>query len=998
MEDCTAPMSLIDLAHSRGITDNAAIARCSSRYAKHTKQTDHPMTLEQFFESDQPTKDEILITSIVDNMVDPLPDAAERLARLSRSMNYVVRDTVAGYAISNADAEKIIAYLQTLVAIRPIWEEYCSKNDLPTDIAAYTAFLREVNTKNYKTLRYHPSTTDTEFLAGTPGEVCQVVAAINGTSEYLTLAAAAIYLDAPRQRIDKLFAASDKITVLAGVPFLAKANADQIKSEWAQYVEMNDYNWFSMQEEDQRQVRTRIADMFSDGILESLLLPEESYPWQNNRYAYIAASDLRRAEEILSTRYVIPITLAGITEEQLKKGIKCGKIPAENHRGQYYITPQQCDTYRTFSERYASIETIVEDLIRVTETDFDPRYKRNWDMLSRFCEDNSWWGIKHTKSDLFPRATQDYIDAKAVEDFSDHISFWLQTHGKSPEEEFALQLASHKERFPAAVLGLTRSFPDDASRTKAAAEMADELFFLLQKDIDKLSKREIEKLINNFRKNCSITAGNCLARFLSENGYFTGKIKYFSTAETTPDVTAYSMESFCTIAGTICCQDVWEDLSLVDKAVSNYQYAQLWLYVALHCFSTLRSTDYIRLQAPIMDEDPDEVLRMIRAKQYPAAKAQRWCVIFESLNSFLSIRPNKTSNYQNVAPIYFHVPSDCEVEMGTIISIALAHYTINERSGNYISSVSNKSQQLDFFGPIFVQACDDRAFSGRRANKALMQLITVTAQEKLHLSPDVAYSLASSLRSHKGGYAKLSETTYRYLNNSRFSTLNSDYIVKQMFLRGSCSFIADSIINKYYGLRCSPLPAHLQTQAIQSLGLTPYEASNLELATKRAMIHAEELVEEYIQSPNAAENALRSIVVGDAKGKDYYNDCLLRAIGKQCDRTSYQHCAGCPYEIRSKAQYVQFYTEYQRLTETIKTHEERIKKLIAQQRSDVTNRDKKKKKEEEIRSYKRQIQMFTHLRDSVVSPALQEIIVHLNHHCDDSVLQGVGRIKKRLED
>ena len=381
-----------------------------------------------------------------------------------------------------------IAYLQTLVAIRPIWEEYCSKNDLPTDIAAYTAFLREVNTKNYKTLRYHPSTTDTEFLAGTPGEVCQVVAAINGTSEYLTLAAAAIYLDAPRQRIDKLFAASDKITVLAGVPFLAKANADQIKSEWAQYVEMNDYNWFSMQEEDQRQVRTRIADMLSDGILESLLLPEESYPWQNNRYAYIAASDLRRAEEILSTRYVIPITLAGITEEQLKKGIKCGKIPAENHRGQYYITPQQCDTYRTFSERYASIETIVEDLIRVTETDFDPRYKRNWDMLSRFCEDNSWWGIKHTKSDLFPRATQDYIDAKAVEDFSDHISFWLQTHGKSPEEEFALQLASHKERFPAAVLGLTRSFPDDASRTKAAAEMADELFFLLQKDIDKLSK------------------------------------------------------------------------------------------------------------------------------------------------------------------------------------------------------------------------------------------------------------------------------------------------------------------------------------------------------------------------------------------------------------------------------------------------------------------------------------------------------------------------------
>ena len=201
----------------------------------------------------------------------------------------------------------------------------------------------------------------------------------------------------------------------------------------------------------------------------------------------------------------------------------------------------------------------------------------------------------------------------------------------------------------------------------------------------------------------------------------------------------------------------------------NPQYAQLWVYVALHIFAALRSTDYKRLQVPLLEAEPNEVLAQIAAGTFPDEQAQRISVMFVSLNAFFRMCPNKTADTSNVLPLYFHVPTGCEVQFGTILAIALAHYTLNGRSGDFIVPATSLACQKGFFGSPFVEACGNTAFSGWRANKALMQMLSITGQEELSLSPDMAYALAASLRSHKGGYAKLSETTFRYLHNSRFS-------------------------------------------------------------------------------------------------------------------------------------------------------------------------------------------------------------------------------------
>ena len=1010
-------MTYFDIAANLGYTDRDAVMRSYNRYTKYLK-SGNTVTPEEFMRSEIPVPGSVRLSSIVAQLKAPLPYAIERLRRLALSLHYSVTDSINGYTLSDADAASLIGWLAAHTAIKPIWTAYCSKHSRSASPAEYHSFLGRVKRKHYIVCKHHPCCDFEEYVPGSEEDVLLMFRIIYADEHeatslgYTTIKLAGSRLGVSESIMEAWLADHPEwISNVAGVPFIKAADVDTLANEWGQCVDADLHDWLGFR----KQLDEKVYGLFHRQVallirteLTGYHLPAKSYPQQNNHKIYFFPTNIHLVEQQLFDAYLVPVSAFGniayVSIPHLKNAIRQGRLDGAIINQNYYLRPEHFLRYQAKIKEYIPVETVIRSNMAHITSNFDVNQKRCWDELFRFCDHFGWWDIWHAEQtfDEIPFETtysHTYIHIGDTSNLCRALDTWLRVYGTTPAEEFETRLRIHKKDFPIAVKELKKAFPDADSRTISACEMIDMLFYLLSEvhqDIDILSKSKssIENLIEQMRSECSITASTNFVDFLNRAGYFKGSVSFARIAEQ-KDVSAYSISAFTVIAAAICSPGIWEEQDLVQKAIRNPKYAQLWLYVALHIFSALRSTDYTRLQAPSLDVEPSEILAQIEAGTFPTESAQKLSIMFVSLNSYFRMRPHKTSETQNVLPLYFHVPTDCDVQFGTILAIALAHYTLDGRNGNFIVPSASLAHQKEFFGTPFIVACGNTAFSGRRANKALMQLVSITAQEELSLSPDIAYSLASSLRSHKGGYAKLSETTYRYLNNSRFSGLDGQFVINHMFQRGSCSFIIDHMLKTYFKDQYQDLPIHLQTEAIQKLGLSAHEVSEIEHNTKLALHNTETTIKELVNTSAASGVALSNLIGGKAKARDGSAECLLKALGKPCAKESYQHCVACKYELRNKAQYVHYYMEFIRLTQEIKSYTAKIEDLKRRQDLAVTVGD--------YNAFDPQIAVLTRcldkarwLRNKTIYPCLLEIESHIRSFADEHVLESYTRLQKKL--
>ena len=123
---------------------------------------------------------------------------------------------------------------------------------------------------------------------------------------------------------------------------------------------------------------------------------------------------------------------------------------------------------------------------------------------------------------------------------------------------------------------------------------------------------------------------------------------------------------------------------------------------------------------------------------------------------------------------------------GRIIAIATAHYELSPQAESFVVPTTNIFLIQQFFGDDFVEACERKNFSGRRANKALLQSVEFAGRQHEQLQPMVAYHLDSIMRSHKLSYGRPSDTTATYLKDATFTGLTPEFVAYQMFERGVC--------------------------------------------------------------------------------------------------------------------------------------------------------------------------------------------------------------------
>lgn len=365
-------------------------------------------------------------------------------------------------------------------------------------------------------------------------------------------------------------------------------------------------------------------------------------------------------------------------------------------------------------------------------------------------------------------------------------------------------------------------------------------------------------------------------------------------------------------------------------------------------YASWRSTDYVRLIAPRLPCAPETILERAKNGDLPAEEMRRVAEHFIATNRLVSDTPNKTKGVSCVPKLYFWCPQSCLESFGLILTIAAAHYQLCPSANTFVNPVKHWSAVKQFFGEHFLTACGNRSFSGRRANKSLLQCVEFVGREEDQLAPTVAYHLASIMRSHKLSYGGLSETTDIYLRDAAFAGLTPEYVAYQMWERGVCSFVTDAMLKLCYGDQYTRLNAAQQTKAIKNVGLAPAQIANTLQHVQNAEDYACELVKSVCQSRESIEHALKQISLGRGTGKDPDGFCLCKAAGMDCRNKDRINCMGCKYEIRTKALLLRYAVVHQSL----------IRGNGAESETDKAR--------------------HMYLCKTVTYPAMQEILVHLD--------------------
>jgi hypothetical protein len=532
--------------------------------------------------------------------------------------------------------------------------------------------------------------------------------------------------------------------------------------------------------------------------------------------------------------------------------------------------------------------------------------------LVEFMEVNDWFGITPTVIDKAP-----HITAGDGAQIRERIILWLSAFKQPNNVKLNVLLNYFEQNYPQ-TCELYREFVgvSGAANAPGAWKLLDCIFYNIETEITECTETEIEDFIKLLDAEATLDAARLFTDFLrfaklSKWGY-----EFYSRER--PDVSneAYPLRDYAVMAYCVWGEEMWERHSLIEKAAANPQFADMWLYTALHFVCALRSSDMRRLPAPKLPYEAEQVLSDISAGVFPdrLAVALTDELVFRLKMS--GLKPHKTSKRSNVLELKLFVPESLRKPLGIIIAIVLAHNAESVPGGPFVSGTDYRRLHGQFFGADFRAAMGARHLSVRRCNKSYLQGIDAATDGDTPGKPK-GYILAALARSHKGGIGKLPEITDVYLKDANFTGYKPEFIAAQMFERGVFSFIAAAMLEIYSGRDFTTLPIASQTALIITTGLVPAQIENLTAAAETSMSRATAVVSELICNRNYAKQelgaVLQNIASGNAPSRMDECLCLMSAVGEPCPNPDRASCIGCGYEILTKSAMQLLIREYSRL-------------------------------------------------------------------------------------
>lgn len=408
-------------------------------------------------------------------------------------------------------------------------------------------------------------------------------------------------------------------------------------------------------------------------------------------------------------------------------------------------------------------------------------------------------------------------------------------------------------------------------------------------------------------------------------------MEQYATKEDTS--TAYDPDVYLEILYRLYNFGYINDNDMYAQAAASKNYADTWLFLSLHFLCSLRNTDLMRLPHPTLPTAPEEILEKIGSGTFgdDEAKAVLYSIVW-TLEALIPA-PNKTQRYSGIGSIKFHVPESVEVHIGTLFSLAEAHFRLasGEPEKPLIRIIQSYEQINRYMGEEIGDLFLESNFHSRAANKSYMQMIYLLTDDILGKNDEFnikGYMLAALARSHKGSYGDFAKTTSVYLKDAKMSGYTPEFVAKELFERGVLSSIPAMLLKMVTDGEFNKLSVSSQTKMIQSLGMSPVDVErSVEVAhlNMKRSIATVGLIYKGCTKEQIME-ILHRIGNGEAVSKCDGCLCLMTAMKVPCPHPENHNCPSCQYEISTKSTMFLMARECKRLNKLYNTTKNPVEK------------------------------------------------------------------------
>ena len=542
---------------------------------------------------------------------------------------------------------------------------------------------------------------------------------------------------------------------------------------------------------------------------------------------------------------------------------------------------------------------------------------KNREKVSGFLLDNDWFGVS-INLENYTITDEDAMVLK------NHIKDYFMT--PPGVESMGVIFA---KKFPS-TSDLFIQFSKEQKLTKTNRfYLLDFLAYYLTKDLFLYSNTEVEKLVEVAAEVLTKYLGDNLIQFIKwllDKGVTRYRVSFEMTKRYMIESTngAYELDEYLQLMYYLFNEEYITRNNMYSKAADSKNYADAWLYLALHFICALRTTDLMRLGHPKLTRKPKEVLEAVASGSWSSSEARRTLLSITTRLTYLNITPNKTSRASHVTQLKFQVPESCQVLIGTLLAICEAHYQIgspysSKTSSPLIRKISTYEQISNYMGDEIGDLFLERNFSSRSANKSYLQSVAMLADDVLEEKSELnikGYFLAALARSHKGNFNEFAQTTTTYLKDAQLGQLKPEMVAKELFERGVLSMIPSMLLTIVTRGKYKELSPSQQTKMIKSLDLTPVEIEKTLELSVRADLRSQQALKTLVENNVEPEQLLticHRIGNGEAFSKQGESMCLLSALGKLCPYDDRQHCVGCQYELQTKSTLLLLIGEFNRL-------------------------------------------------------------------------------------
>lgn len=593
----------------------------------------------------------------------------------------------------------------------------------------------------------------------------------------------------------------------------------------------------------------------------------------------------------------------GISKSRLSKMILEGKITAtedkidEQYVDQLLKEKQDFISLYEYTRKYDS-EKFKADLVVNRRKIQDELEKNQYYGLSVKYANSMLIG---TKKDIvfFRREDVQILDEKLTPFFS--------TFGLTEEEKIAQLIANTTGHEVSKQM--LRKYRDEMmyedSITPSHTAFVDVI--LMAPDVSILEDKDIAKIIT---PGVSPTVKGLLVSYLNYVKRHT-KTQYSAmmiTASKSNGYPAYDDDTYLELASCVFNSEYIAEHEMIEKALSNHLYIEMWLFIAIHFTCGWRAEDicqgwkYLNLkESPKFNINTETLYEDILYDRIPESTYEDVCTYAIQSIDVSNQLPGKTSVH-NPLPLKMIITPTLRPFFGLLTLIAESvmlrsgdGYMKNSRASLYQKKMNIKH----FFGERMYYALDGANLMSRRLNKDYLQGIELSAKET-----GAGAVLASAVASYARNHISL-DTISHYLHDHKLTGESAEMVLYMMMERGVFGFEAYQALVTAYPEAMHALPIKKQNELISMVQSSPYQIEMEETGNDTRYYVKDQFLKGNSETILQILTDMFELSQNRGKAKDDGVYCIARVRKEVCANPEYKSCLAnaCPYLIFTRYGY-----------------------------------------------------------------------------------------------